>query len=384
MTPIYGRLARWALWTVNILAACGTVVAAYGGAVNPEVTAIPAILAMTFPAWLALTVILLAADLFLLRRAAIVAGAALVACVGPIMNFAPLNFGAGVTDKREGGDEAQTFRLVTYNTYEMHDIYEAKTSEGQPDSFYREAMAEGKRNPQLSYLNRVDAQVLCMQETMMWNMNARNFCTPEQVDSFRREYPHATEYNGVSVLTALPMKPVKLPQFEGSTSVSWAAGEIDIQGHTTLVVSVHLQSIGLDDSDKALYYQITEGEGRHRMGAVRHRLLSKLNQAFKLRARQARMLRQQIDSLGYENVIIAGDFNDIPDCYAMRVLAGDDFSSAFRRAGRGPTITYHVNRFYFNIDHVLYRGDMKAVGYRRGSCRNSDHYPVEVTFRWEG
>ena len=180
------------MWTVNILAACGTVVAAYGGAVNPEVTAIPAILAMTFPAWLVLTVILLAADLFLLRRAAIVAGAALVACVGPIMNFAPLNFGAGVTDKGEEGDEAQTFRLVTYNTYEMHDIYEAKTSEGQPDSFYREAMAEGKRNPQLSYLNRVDAQVLCMQETMMWNMNARNFCTPEQ-------YPAA-----VRVLRRLP------------------------------------------------------------------------------------------------------------------------------------------------------------------------------------
>lgn len=383
MKPIYGRLAQWALWTVNILTACCTIVSAYGGAVNPEVTAIPAILAMTFPAWLILMVILLAVDLFMLRRAAIVAGVCLVACAGPIMNFAPLNFGTGGTGKGAEDDEAQTFRLVTYNTYEMHDIYEDKNAAPQPDSFYHEAMAEGKRNPQLSYLNSADAQVLCMQETMRWNMNIRNFCTPEQVDSFRREYPHMTEFSGVSVQTALPMRPVGLRQFEGSTSVSWAAGEIDIQGHTTLVVSVHLQSIGLDDSDKELYYRITEGEGRHHMGAVRHRLLSKLSQAFKLRAQQVRMLREQIDSLGYRNVIIAGDFNDIPGCYAMRVLAGDDFSSAFRRAGRGPTITYHVNRFYFNIDHVLYRGDMKAVGYRRGACRSSDHYPVEVTFRWE-
>lgn len=149
---------------------------------------------------------------------------------------------------------------------------------------------------------------------------------------------------------------------------------------------MHLQSIGLNDDDKELFRDLTEGEveGRRKMSRVKHQLLGKLSHAFKERAKQARLLRSQIDSIGIENVIVAGDFNDIPGCFALRELCRDDFRNAFTDAGCGPTITYHANRFYFHIDHVVYRGNMKAIGYRRGNCPNSDHYPVTVTFRWDG
>ena len=44
---------------INIIIALGTLAAAYGGIVNPEITSIPAILAMTFPLWLLLSVIVI-------------------------------------------------------------------------------------------------------------------------------------------------------------------------------------------------------------------------------------------------------------------------------------------------------------------------------------
>lgn len=81
-------------------------------------------------------------------------------------------------------------------------------------------------------------------------------------------------------------------------------------------------------------------------------------------------------------MIVAGDFNDIPGCYALRELCRDDFRNAFTEAGCGPIVTYHANRFYFHIDHIVYRGNMEAVAYRRGDCEASDHYPVIATFRW--
>ena len=158
---------------------------------------------------------------------------------------------------------------------------------------------------------------------------------------------------------------------------------VHIMGHKTLVVSVHFQSIGLNSDDKALFHQLTEGEGARKVKEVKQQLLGKLSLAFRERAKQARLLREQIDSLNVENVIIAGDFNDIPDCYAMRLLAKEDFKSAFATAGCGPTHTYYGNRFFFNIDHILYRGKMHAVGYERQKEGNSDHYPIEVKFIWK-
>ena len=55
------------------------------------------------------------------------------------------------------------------------------------------------------------------------------------------------------------------------------------------------------------------------MKEVKSKLLTKLATAFKIRAVQAHAARSVIDSIGGP-FIVAGDFNDIPGCYAMRVI----------------------------------------------------------------
>ena len=50
-------------YVVNGLLMLVTLMAAYGGVVNPETSTIPAILAMTFPLWLGLTIVALVIDL---------------------------------------------------------------------------------------------------------------------------------------------------------------------------------------------------------------------------------------------------------------------------------------------------------------------------------
>ena len=82
---------------------------------------------------------------------------------------------------------------------------------------------------------------------------------------------------------------------------------------------------------------------------------------------------------------MAGDFNDIQGSYALRTILGDgDMHDAYAENAFGPTITYHGNRFYFRIDHVLYRGDMEAVDIERGDTPSSDHYPLLTTFVMNG
>lgn len=355
-----------------------TLMSAYGGIVNPDVSAIPAILAMTFPLWLGLTVAALTACLFFNRVMAIIPGVTILLCISPILSFCPLNLSR---EKLTPDEEARSFTFMSYNVYGLNDFRHQLPSPKDTTMLYQEVM-KGKNNPTLSYIISQDADIVCMQE-FWWTLKPNHrVVSPALLDSIYAKYPYRVMGAGNGILSKFPIYPVKLPKLNDATAFHLAA-VAEIQGRRTLIVSVHLQSIGLDDSDKALYHEITAGEGgREAIAGAKRQLLSKLAKAFRNRAIQTRLIRSQIDSLGIENVIVAGDFNDIPDCYALRQLAKDDFKSAFSMAGCGPVITYHANRFYFQIDHILYRGQLDAVGYRKDDFDRSDHYPIMARFLW--
>ncbi|MDE5650801.1 MAG: hypothetical protein K2I35_07320, partial [Duncaniella sp.] len=67
-------------------------------------------------------------------------------------------------------------------------------------------------------------------------------------------------------------------------------------------------------------------------------------------------------------------------CYAIRTIMGDDLRDAYAECAFGPAITYHGNRFYFRIDHILYDGNIEAVKLQLDKVPSSDHYPLFATF----
>lgn len=382
MTPTIKRNIAIAACTVNIVLAAITVLAAYGGTVNPEKTTIPAILAMTFPAWAVLLVLMLIADMIFFRKMAFIPLITIIASLSPILSFSPLHI---LPRKLSPQQEENSFTLMSYNVFDFTDFTAEPPDSTAPrkrSQDYIDEMNAGILNQTLSYILQSAPDIGCFQECPGARSIPRVHVSEEQSDSLCRLFPYRTGENGEDVYSRFPLERVALRQPE--SEYCWFGGAIvDIMGHRTLVVSVHFQSIGLNSQDRELFYQLTEGENTTKVKQVKRQLLGKLSYAFKERAKQARMLREQIDSLNVRNVIIAGDFNDIPDCYAIRLIARDDFKSAFATAGCGPTYTYYGDRFFFNIDHVLYRGDMEAVKYRRVKAGRSDHYPVEVRFIWD-
>lgn len=159
----------------------------------------------------------------------------------------------------------------------------------------------------------------------------------------------------------------------------------DIHGETVHLFNVHLESIGLNMADKTLYEELfrkapqSERALRRQYREVKSKLISKLNRAFVLRAEQAEIIRHTIDSIG-GRFIVAGDFNDIQDSRAVRIILGDDMHDAYADCALGPCITYHGNRFYFRIDQVLYSDGLDAVNIKRGDVLSSDHFPLLTTF----
>lgn len=353
---------RWIWLAASVMLAIVTAAAAFGGHVNPSVTTLPALLAMAFPAFIIANSVCCIINLFISRRAAALQWLALMASVGAIADWFPGHCTSPhITPENEG----DVIRFMSYNTFGFVDDQEL-----YPDSTNRTASA----------IIGSGADIICLQEVgMIADMPTRSLTV--QVDSINDIYPYFTseEEKMVAILSKYPLREISLEQSPSPYS-GWQAAEVYVGSDTILVVSLHLQSIGLNEEDKLIYHRMTDGNMSRQMANAGRVLYNKLSDAFRHRAQQADSLRAQIDSLGYRNVILAGDFNDIEGCYAMRRLQGGNLRSAFREAGKAPTLTYHADRFYFNIDHVLYGGNLEAVRFRRGDIPSSDHYPVYVTF----
>ncbi len=364
-TPLKSVLLAIAVG-LNVLIAAFTVFSAYGGIVDPDKMAVAAIVAMMLPGFLLAGLLLAVVDLIFWRKLALVQLAAWVIAAPPIINFSPLNLS---TRELTAMEKERTFTFLTYNVLHFWN--------------FRGDVPGLERNATLDYILSTNADIVSLQE--LDNITAGSWnVTSEQLSELKSRYPYGYLNAGMQ-LTLFSKYPVERVHLNLPSGIAErvACFRIDVLGDTINFFNVHLESIGLSPKDKQLYMQLyhpsADRKLKKELTEVKTKLISKLTAAFRNRAKQARALRACIDSVG-GNVVVAGDFNDIPDCYAIRTIKGDDLKDAYAECAFGPAITYHGNRFYFRIDHVLYDGNIEAVDIIRRKIPSSDHYPLLTTF----
>ena len=346
-------------WLPAVLACLLALASAYGGAVDPRSCILFAMAAMTFPLTAALLMAVMAVYAALRQTlAADVCALTLVACLPAFANYSPHN--------SEGDPQgAPVFTVMNFNAYEYYSPETKKIP---------------APNPSLASIINSGADIVCLQEAVQ----AKHFVgkygiTQQQIDSLHELYPYSKTTIEMCVYSKLPLREAKLMSKFSRWSVV-VLYQVDFHGVPISVLSVHLTSLGLDEGDRALYETLTEGRVRH--SGVRRggkRLLAKFAEAARSRAIMADSLCTLADSIG-GNVIICGDFNDLPGCYADRTLRRAGFTDAYAAAGRGAGISYRSNRFWFRIDHVFCRGDLRPLRSRVLREGVSDHYPVVTSF----
>ncbi len=351
-----------ALRVINCILVPVMLVASYGGLVNPDFWAIPAMVAMTLPFWTVVELLMLVVTLLVSRRDAVIPGLTLLVCLGGIWNICPLNLPhAPLTEAQE----RRSFTLMSYNTFAFHDVDDITYPWG---------------NRTADNIIRANPDILCMSESFSVAPNPNTGVTWEQADTVAYRYPYVIRGDkGAAIYSRFPLTRIETAQPPEEWAY-WLCGEADIKGERVLIITVHLQSIGLTPEDREMYAHIAEGNADAGIADFSRLVISKLSAAFRARASQARKLRALIERLGYDNVIVCGDFNDITGCYAIHRIMDTGMHDAYRTVGCGPMITYHAKRFYFHIDHVLYRGALEPVSIERGRVPSSDHYPVHATF----
>lgn len=363
------RTYRAVLMALSFVALLGMVVSSFSGHVHPTVYPGACVMVMLFPGWLLFLLLMIILDALWCRKALVVCGLAVAVCFHAILDFAPLHVCEPST--KEG---SPTFTLLSFNV----ENFTSQSGE-YPDGC----------NPAISYILQADADVVCIQEAapLVEKPMKNTVIAQSQIDSLYRRYPYIM-MNGYTqmIMSKYPAEAVHTGTASKRSMIGVA--HLTIEGVQVALVNVHLQCYSLTHSDKSLYQDLTSANNdtidlRSGMGLVRSRLLSKIQRAAERRAAEAERIVNYLHKFGGETAIVAGDFNDVPGCYTLHRLADAGMRQVYSEVAFGPAITYYVDRFYFRIDHVLYRGRLKPLSMRIGGSRASDHLPVLTTFAIE-
>lgn len=370
MTPRHRHITKHALtvasWAVTLAVSCGMLLSAFGGYIPPAVTCIGAIAAMLMPVMFALTLLVGIVNAIWFHKAAIVSAATMIICAAPMLEYCPLHLMRPSVEEIEQSDKP-VLKLMTYNMLSL-------------DDFSKGFCRVGDGNPTLEYVLRENPDILVFQEgEPILKENVKNI-SADQHRRLLQQYPHTyVNARGMGMLSRYPFEVTRIEHPD-----RWLYDvyryDVALPDDTLHIFNLHLQSIGLTRGDKELYHELTNADPHKPMSTYRTTLIAKLNDAFRKRSIQASVVRKAIDEVT-GTVVVCGDFNDVPGCYAERVISGKDLRSAYADAGLGPAITYHADRFFFRIDHVLYRGRLRPLRAWSGNNISSDHYSLGVYFR---
>lgn len=345
---------------LNLLLAIVLIVCAYSGNFSPiRYGGWVGVLSLFFGYVLIVTVALFVAQIFFFRRGAWVLFFGMLVCAGPILTYCPVN----VTRPTAPAD-SETFTLMSFNA---HQFVKAQTH------FNTDTV----NNPQLEYILKTDADIVCLQEGTFVNNIRPGYLTASQVLKLSNKYPHMLfNCDDLVLMSKFPVESIHLDNTQGLMGcyrITFGSGR------KITLFNVHLHSMHLGEDDRELYVQLTELK-RENFGAVKQQLLKKISAAAVGRAKEVTQLLRYIRLYGGPDVIVTGDFNDVPGCYGLRELADVGFKSVYPQIGLGPIITFADRRMFFCIDHTLYRGDIIPLKIAKGPQSGSDHYPIVTTF----
>lgn len=357
------RLMRALMLILSIIAAIALFTTAYAGNISPlRHGGLWGILSLTFPIVMLCAAVLLLLQIWWHTRGVVIVALGFLSCAGPAWQVCPLNVFSPAAP--EG---SQKFTLLTYNVCNLNELREP---------------TDTVPNRIIDYIIESDADIVCLQELNILRVSKNFFVTAEQIQKIHDRYPYIIHSQGYqTLLSKFPVQPIHLSltkeEFDDGELAAYRVTFPD--GKLATLFNVHLQSLQLTSDDRELYRNLTRMQ-RENLGDVKSQLISKLAFANVERARQTQALMRLLRHYGGPDVIICGDFNDVATCYSLRTLEEAGFSSVYSRLGFGPMITYNAGRFYFCIDHVLYRGDFTPLTISKGTLRASDHYPLTVTF----
>lgn len=353
--------------SLNILAAVALVIAAAAAHIDPNVTAIPALFGMAFLPLFALNLLFFIAWFFWKRVFIVFSGAILLISLGTFRQHVHFELFDG---EPQQGD----VKLASYNV-RLFDLYNWKSNKQTRDSI-------------LTYLDSLDADILCLQEFFKSNDN-KHFNTLDTLVQIQRANQVHEEYCaithkgfqqfGMATLSAYPIvesQRINLIDTKHNMAM-WT--DIQIGDDTVRVFNMHLASVRISALTENISEHIDKDdrEGQYKDAL---KLIDLLQHAFRKRADQVKIVRRAINASPHP-VIVCGDMNDTPGSFAYHEIS-KGLEDAFLHYGRGTGSTYIGFYPSFRIDYMLFSPELNITDFSTEELELSDHRPIVSTFNF--
>ncbi len=360
---ILRRLFASILLILNAIVSVLLVASSYVEYISPAYISLPALLGLAFPVFVVANIIFIPIWMLIYPRYILYPFVALLLSSPAIWKYCPIHFDSYIETNHEG------FTLLSYNVYQFNDVVK-KENPNAPVVEY---------NRSLQNVIDYNADIAVLQETGHAKYGRWRDTSSAQIAQLNKLYPYHISGKNSLVLSKYPITQLLDTVYTASafTNVS----QVEMNGHKITIINNHLESIGLNDSDKMLFRELTSNPDS--LGGNMHNIklmVRKFMAAFEQRAKQVNYIDSLAHSIG-GNIIMCGDINDTPNSYAYRILRGQRHD-AYIECGNGPGYTYRTNRMWVRIDHIFYEGDFTAQYITKGLERTSDHYPLFVRFDW--
>ena len=344
-----------------------TLLTAYGGYMNPTLFTLPSMGVIFFP-YLAL-LSLITAIIWLIRRQFITGciGIGILMACGPTFTDAvPFKF------QKTASNPNKTFKMATFNCLHLKDIKKSKSG------------VKKGYNRSLHFLIHCGADFVCLQELYDFKRNNVSEKYKKQVDSLFKIYPYiSTDANKeIEFISKYPFKtlPIKLPGDIKYGSVG--AYELEIDNNPITVINVHLSSYMLSELERNIITEAHNKKGVKRsIRKLEGSVYRKMKKAFISRARVSAAIAEYAEKQK-GNVIVCGDFNDVPGSWSYRNFTKRGFQDAYAQTGFGHLITYNQHLMLFHIDQILFKGDLMPLYVKKERMDASDHYPLVAEFEF--
>lgn len=257
-------------------------------------------------------------------------------------------------------------------------IFNPKNKNNQPTlkvlSYNTGGIAKPKNTAVIHFFDNTNADIMCLQE---WTQVQEFSYFYKQGWAFLSKYPYIGQDKDIStkILSKYPIinqGSLKTKYSDGSIDGSIFA-DININGKIIRVYSIHLLSYAVTGTVAIL----SQSSFERLMNSTKEikSVLRQLKNIEPRRLQQARELAEHIKNSPYP-VIVAGDFNEVPQSYIYHLLRGE-LNDAFRRGGHGFGFTFNGNIPALKIDYTFYSPSMTILKHEIDKKADfSDHFPL--------
>ena len=221
----------------------------------------------------------------------------------------------------------------------------------------------------VKYLKSLDADIICLQEFYMKDVNRVKSYMRENFKGYEAEYyvyPDAKGCYGNVTLSRYHIQNKGTLDFDESANLAISC-DCTINGTKLRIYNCHFQSYSI-----SLSHLVNNIRGDYKE-AVRY-AENKLRYSIGLRPKQVDMVMDSIEDCPVESMVV-GDFNDNPTSYTSHRLCRER-KDTFVEAGKGAGATYAFLFPFLRLDYILYPKSCSAVSHKVDRVRWSDHYPI--------